>query len=54
MKRTIQSMIDEIAPKSKPPVPADLDNQTLSEDPLERQRQLDQQAQENEERIARH
>jgi hypothetical protein len=53
MKRTIQSIIDEIAPKPKPPVPTDLDNQTLSKDPLERARQLDQQAQKNEERIAR-
>lgn len=53
MKRTIQAMIDELAPKPKPPLPADLDNQILSRDPLQRLRQLDQQAQEDEERIAR-
>ena len=33
-----------------PADPADLDNQVLSEDPLERTRQLDFQAQQNEER----
>jgi hypothetical protein len=53
MKRTIQAMIDELAPKPKPPLPTDLDNQILSQDPLERLRQLDQQAQKDEERIAR-
>ena len=53
MKRTIQSIIDAIAPKPKPPLPTDLDNQVLSKDPVERMRQLDQQAQKNEERIAR-
>ncbi len=53
MKRTIQAMIDELAPKLKPPLPTDLDNQILSQDPLERLRQLDQQAQKDEERIAR-
>lgn len=46
-------MIDELAPKPKPPLPTDLDNQILSQDPLERLRQLDQQAQKDEERIAR-
>jgi hypothetical protein len=52
MKRTIQAMIDELTPKPKAPLPTDLDNQILSRDPLQRLRQLDQQAQEDEERIA--
>jgi hypothetical protein len=36
--------------KPPPPVPGDLNNQTLSNDPLERARQLDYQAQKSEER----
>ena len=51
-KCTVQKMIDEL--QSKPVVvPEDLDNQILSNDPVERLRQLDQQAQEAEERISR-
>lgn len=50
-KGSIQKMIDEL--QSKPVVvPEDLDNQILSNDPLQRLRQLDQQAQEAEERIS--
>jgi hypothetical protein len=51
-KCTVQKMIDEL--QSKPVVvPEDLNNQILSKDPLQRLRQLDQQAQEDEERISR-
>ena len=37
-------------PTPEPPLPEDLDNQDLSDDPEERVEQLDFQAQENEER----
>lgn len=50
-KGSIQKMIDELQPKPVV-VPEDLDNQILSNDPLQRLRQLDQQAQEAEERIS--
>ncbi len=46
MKKYIREILNDL----KKPVPTDLDNQTLSDDPAERVRQLDQQAQENEER----
>ena len=51
-KCSVQEMIDELQPKPAV-VPEDLDNQILSADPLQRLRQLDQQAQEDEERISR-
>ena len=51
-KRPVQKMINELRPKPAA-VPEDLDNQVLSNDPLQRLRQLDQQAQEAEERISR-
>jgi hypothetical protein len=40
----------DMSPPPQPAVPGDLNNQTLSEDPLERARQLDFQAQKSEER----
>jgi hypothetical protein len=57
MKKYIRDMIDDLRRKTvkldKPPEPAlpgDLNNQILSDDPLERVRQLDFQAQKDEER----
>lgn len=63
MKKYIREMIDDlqrkkdkdfiptISPIAPPPsLPGDLENQILSTDPLERTRQLDFQAQKNEER----
>jgi hypothetical protein len=49
MKKYIREILNDLK-KPDPAVPTDLDNQTLSKDPAERVRQLDQQAQENEER----
>ncbi len=46
MKKYIREILDDM----KKPVPSDLDNQILSDDPAERVRQLDQQAQKSEER----
>lgn len=62
MKKYIRTMLDDL--KRKPPtpkvtkldpppqplVPEDLDNQELSDDPLQRTRQLDHQAQKSKER----
>ena len=42
--------VDDLDVPPAPPVPADLENQELSDDPLERIRQLDFQAQKSEER----
>ena len=54
MKKYIRDLLDDLTKKLDPPpapaVPADLDNQDLSKNPEERVRQLDQQAQEAEER----
>ena len=56
MKKHIREILNDVKraarPKKMPPaaVPQDLDNQILSKDPLQRVRQLDQQAQESEER----
>ena len=57
MKKYIRDIIDDLRRKTikldKPPEPAlpgDLNNQILSNDPLERTRQLDYQAQKDEER----
>ncbi len=47
MKKYIREMLDDLK-KKNPPVPEDLENQELSNDPLERVRQLDFQAQESE------
>lgn len=49
MKKYIREILNDLK-KPDQAVPTDLDNQTLSQDPAERVRQLDQQAQENEER----
>ena len=46
MKKYVREILNDL----KKPADQDLDNQTLSKDPAERVRQLDQQAQENEER----
>jgi hypothetical protein len=60
MKKYIREMLDDLTKKRDekdplPPiviqeVPQDLENQDLSSDPAERVRQLDQQAQDEEER----
>jgi hypothetical protein len=54
MKKHIRAILDDLKKPSKPqppaPVPGDLDNQTLSNDPAQRVRQLDYQAQKSEER----
>jgi len=54
MKKYIRDLLDDLIKKQDPPpapvVPADLNNQELSKNPEERVRQLDQQAQEDEER----
>jgi len=49
MKTYIREILNDLK-KPVPEVPSDLDNQTLSNDPAERVRQLDQQAQKSEER----
>ena len=57
MKKHIRAMIDDLRKqtpskkaKTNPVIPEDLDNQTLSQDPAQRVRQLDYQAQKSEER----
>ena len=50
-KNSIQKMIDELQPKPERPTATDLENRTLSKNPLERVRQVDQQAQDDEERM---
>jgi hypothetical protein len=54
MKKYIRDLLDDLIKKQDPPpapvVPADLNNQELSKNPEERVRQLDYQAQEDEER----
>ena len=49
MKTYIREILNDLK-KPEPAVPTDLDNQILSDDPAERARQLDQQAQKSEER----
>ena len=49
MKTYIREILNDLK-KPEPEVPTDLDNQILSNDPAERVRQLDQQAQKSEER----
>ena len=55
MKKYIREILNDLKltpgrKKSQSAVPTDLDNQTLSKDPAQRVRQLDQQAQKSEER----
>ena len=55
MKKYVRDILKDLklAPgqkKPEPVVPEDLDNQILSSDPAQRLRQLDQQAQQSEER----
>ena len=54
MKKHIRAILDDLKKPSKvqppAPVPEDLDNQTLSNDPAQRVRQLDYQSQKSEER----
>jgi hypothetical protein len=52
MKKHIRNMLDDLKKQQPPPpvVPQDLENQELSSDPAERVKQLDNQAQEDEER----
>jgi len=54
MKKHIRAILNDLKKPTKPQPPAsapeDLDNQTLSNDPAERLRQLDYQAQKSEER----
>ncbi len=54
MKKYIRNMLDDLKKNRQPPpapvVPQDLENQDLSRDPAERVRQLDFQAQQDEER----
>lgn len=57
MKKYIREMIDDLTRRKNkdyvppvPPAPEDLANQELSSDPLQRVRQLDFQAQQDEER----
>jgi hypothetical protein len=53
MKKHIRAILDDLKKPSKEPpapVPEDLDNQSLSNDPARRLRQLDYQAQKSEER----
>ena len=55
MKKYIREILNDLKltpgqKKPEPVVPEDLNNQTLSNDPAQRVRQLDQQAQRSEER----
>jgi hypothetical protein len=54
MKRYVRAVLDDLKSKTKkkgqPVVPQDLQNQVLSKDPRQKVRQLDYQAQKNEER----
>ena len=54
MKKYVRAVLDDLKPKAKkkenPVVPQDLENQILSKDPQQKVRQLDYQAQKDEER----
>jgi hypothetical protein len=56
MKKYVRAVLDDLKSKTKkkgnPVVPQDLQNQTLSKDPQQRVRQLDYQAQKDEERLS--
>ncbi len=49
-KPSVDTKVTDLTPPAEPALPGDLENQELSHDPAERVRQLDFQAQENEER----
>lgn len=54
MKKYVRAVLDDLKSKTKkkdiPVVPQDLENQVLSQDPAQKVRQLDYQAQKDEER----
>jgi len=54
MKKYVRAVLDDLKSKAgkkeNPVVPQDLENQTLSKDPQQKVRQLDYQAQKDEER----
>jgi hypothetical protein len=54
MKKYVRAVLDDLksktAKKRNPAAPRDLENQTLSKDPQQKVRQLDYQAQKDEER----
>jgi hypothetical protein len=54
MKKYVRAVLDDLKPKTRKKenavVPQDLNNQTLSKDPQQKVRQLDYQAQKEEER----
>ena len=54
MKKYVRAVLDDLKPKAKrkenPVMPQDLQNQSLSKDPQQKVRQLDYQAQKDEER----
>ena len=54
MKKYVRAVLDDLKSKTKKntnaPMPQDLNNQTLSKDPQQKVRQLDYQAQKDEER----
>jgi hypothetical protein len=56
MKKYVRAVLDDLKSKAgkkqNPVVPQDLENQTLSKDPKQKVRQLDYQAQKDEERLS--
>jgi hypothetical protein len=56
MKKYVRAVLDDLKSKTKkkgnPVMPQDLQNQTLSKDPQQKTRQLDYQAQKDEERLS--
>ena len=56
MKKYVRAVLDDLKSKAgkkqNPVVPQDLNNQTLSKDPQQKVRQLDYQAQKDEERLS--
>lgn len=55
MKKYVRAVLNDLKSKTgkkNPVVPQDLENQTLSKDPQQKVRQLDYQAQKDEERLS--
>jgi hypothetical protein len=56
MKKYVRAVLDDLKSKAgkkdNPVIPQDLENQILSKDPKQRVRQLDYQAQKDEERLS--